>query len=48
MLIKLAGDGKYWLDLFHAIRNFVSDEIYYFSGLSYQTGCLVAYAACSI
>ena len=32
----------------HAIRNFLANEIYHFSRLSHQTGCLFSWAAHSI
>ena len=41
MLTKLAGDSKCRLALFHAIRNFLSNEIYHFSRLSHQTNFLL-------
>ena len=37
----LAGDGECRLNRFHLIRNFLANEIYYFSRLSHQTGCLL-------
>ena len=36
MLTELAGDGECGLALFHAIRNFLANEIYHFSRLSHQ------------
>ena len=39
-LTKLAGDDECRLPLFHAIRNVHTKEIYHFSRLSHQTGCL--------
>ena len=48
MLTKLAWDGECRLALYHAIRNFLANEIYHFSRLLYQTGCLFTWAACSI
>ena len=45
LLIELAGDGEYRLALFHAIRNFLANEIYHFSRLSHQTGCIFTWAA---
>ena len=36
MLTKLAGDGECRLALFHAIRNFLVNDIYNFSRLSHQ------------
>ena len=37
MLTNLAGHGECRLVLFHAIRNFLANEIYHFSRLSHQT-----------
>ena len=47
MLTKLAGDGECRLAWFHAIRNFLANEIYNFSRLSQQTGYLFTRAAYS-
>ena len=33
---------------FHAIRNFLANQIYHFSRLSHQTGCLFTWTACSV
>ena len=46
MLNKLAGDGECSLVPFHAIANFLANEIYHFSRLPQQTGCLFTWAAC--
>ena len=48
MLTKLAGDGECRLALFHVIRNFLANEIYHFSRLSHQTGCIFTWTALSI
>ena len=48
MLTELAGNGECRLSLFHAMRNFLANEIYYFSRLSHQTGCIFTWAALSI
>ena len=48
ILTKLAGDGKCRLAVFHAIRYFLANEIYHFSGLSHQTVCIFTWAAFSI
>ena len=45
MLTKLAGDGECRLALFHAIRNFLANEIYHFSRLSHQTAFLLGQPA---
>ena len=45
---ELAGDGKYRLTQFHPIRNFLANEIYHFSTLSHQTGCIFTWTARSI
>ena len=45
---KLAGDGECTLTWFHLIRNFLANEIYDFSRLSHQTGCLFTRTARSI
>ena len=45
---KLAGDGKCRLTRFHRIRKFLANEIYQFSRLSHQTGCLFTWTAHSI
>ena len=45
---ELAGDGECRLTRFHPIRNFLANEIYLFSRLSHQTGCLFTWAAYSI
>ena len=37
---KLVGDGECRLTRFHSIRNFLANDIYHFSRLSHQTGCL--------
>ena len=37
---KLVGDGECRLTRFHPIRNFLANDIYHFSRLSHQTGCL--------
>ena len=47
-LTELAGDGEYRMAWFHSSRNFIANEIYHFSGLSHQTGCLFTWAAHSI
>ena len=38
-------DGECRLTRFHPIRNFLENEIYHFSRLSHQTGCLFTWAA---
>ena len=48
MLTELAGDGECRLALFHTIINFLANEIYHFSRLSHQTGCMFTWAALSI
>ena len=45
---ELAGAGECRLTRFHPIRNFLANEIYLFSRLSHQTGCLFTWAAYSI
>ena len=45
---ELAGAGECRLTRFHPIRNFLANEIYHFSRLSHQTGCLFTWAAHSI
>ena len=45
---ELAGDGGSMLTWFHPIRNFLANEIYHFSRLSHQTGCLFTWAVYSI
>ena len=45
MLTDLAGDGECRLALFHAIRNFLANEIYHFSRLSHQAGCIFTWTA---
>ena len=45
MLTELAGDGECRLALFHVIRNFLANEIYHFSRLSHQTGCIFTWGA---
>ena len=42
---ELAEDGECRLIRFHPIRNFLGNEIYLFSRLSHQTGCLFTWAA---
>ena len=42
---ELAGDDDCRLTRFHPIRNFLANEIYHFSRLSHQTGCLFTWAA---
>ena len=37
---ELAGDCECRLTRFHPIRNFLANDIYHFSRLSHQTGCL--------
>ena len=37
---ELSGDGECRLTWFHLIRNILTNEIYHFSRLSHQTGCL--------
>ena len=48
MLPELAEDGECRLAQFHAIRKFLANEIYHFSRLSHQTGCIFTWAALSI
>ena len=48
ILNELAGDGECRLVLLHAIRNFLANEIYHFSRLSHQTGCIFTLTALSI
>ena len=48
MLTDLAGDGECRLALFNVIRNFVANEIYHFSRLFHQRGCIFTWAALSI
>ena len=45
---ELAGAGECRLTRFHPIRNFLANEIYLFSRLSHQSGCLFTSAARSI
>ena len=45
MFTKLAEDGVCRLALFHAIKHFLANEIYYFSRLSYQTTFLLGQSA---
>ena len=41
--------GRCWMQaLFHAIRNFLANEIYHFSRLSHLVGCFFTWASCSI
>ena len=47
-LMELARDGKCRLTRFDTIRNFLANEIYHFSRLSHQTGCLFTWAVYSI
>ena len=48
MLTELAGAGEWRLALFYAIRNFLANEIYHFSRLPYQTGCIFTWVALSM
>ena len=45
---EMAEVGECRLTWFHWIRNFLANEIYHFSRLFHQTGCLFTWAACSI
>ena len=47
-LACLGGDDECRLALFYAIRIFFSNEIFHFSRLSHQTGCIFRWAALSI
>ena len=47
-VMELARDGKCRLTRFDTIRNFLANEIYHFSRLSHQTGCLFTWAVYSI
>ena len=47
-LTKMVWDGECRLAQFHAIKNFLPNEIYHFPRLPHQTGCLFTWAACSI
>ena len=42
---ELAGDGECRLTRFHSITNFLANDIYDFSRLPHQTGCLFTWAA---
>ena len=48
MLTELVEDEECSHVRFHVIRNFLANEIYHFSGLSQQTGCIFTRVACSI
>ena len=45
---ELVKDGECRLTWFHPIRNFLANEIYHFSRLSRQTGCLFTWATRSM
>ena len=45
MFIELVGNDECWLSRFHTIRNFLANEIYHFSRLSHETGCLFTWTA---